>query len=78
MDQASQRAVPARADDEQVQRAAVDGEFFGGRSVGGVRLDVAETRDPFARSLHGFIDGLPERPRAGVGSRATRYRLEGR
>jgi len=45
VDQASDWAVAARADDEQVERCAVQRELFGGSAVGCVRLYIAESRD---------------------------------
>ena len=52
------RSVAARADDQQVDRCAVERELLGRISVCGVRLDVAEGGDSFTRVLDEVVDGL--------------------
>src|SRR3954452_6235830 len=52
VDQASDRAVAARADDQQIERCAVQCQLLGRLTVGRVRFDAAQACD----SLKGILD----------------------
>src|SRR3954447_17504246 len=52
VDQASDRAIAARAYDQQIERCAVQRELLGRLTVGGVRFDAAQACD----SLTGILD----------------------
>src|SRR3954470_11203948 len=52
VDQASDRAIAAGADDQQVERCAVLRQLLGRLTVGRVRFDAAQARD----SLKGILD----------------------
>src|SRR4051812_6523777 len=52
VDQASDRAIAARAYDQQIERGAVQRQFLGRLTVGRVRFDAAQACD----SLEGIVD----------------------
>jgi hypothetical protein len=56
--------VIARADDQKVERRAVQRQLLGRVAVGGVRLDALERRDTLAGVLDRVLDRLFDRCRA--------------
>src|SRR5436305_9945361 len=62
VDQASNRAVAARANDQQIERRAVQRELLGRLTVGGVWLDVTERCDPSARILEEALGRVSDGP----------------
>ncbi len=64
VNQPANRAVAARANDEQVERRAVQREFLGGVAVGGVGPDAAQRRDPLPGSFHQCVDGVAQAEQA--------------
>src|SRR3954468_13702311 len=61
VDQASERAIAARAYDQQIERCAVQRQLLGRLTVDRVRFDAAQACD----SLKGILDEAPGRASGG-------------